>query len=177
VQHASGQGLILGHPAGEAASDADTVPLQQAAALLAAAGFEVTVSPHIQRDIWFKLWGNMTFNPVSALTGATGDRILSDDLVRGFVSAVMLEAQAVGAAVGVPIAQTPEQRHEVTRKLGAFRTSMLQDLEAGRPLEIDALVGAVHEIGRHLQHPLPHTGALLGLVRLLAQTRGLMPAP
>jgi 2-dehydropantoate 2-reductase len=64
----------------------------------------------------------------------------------------------------------------VTRKLGAFRTSMLQDLEAGRPLEIDALMGAVHEIGSHLGHPLPHTGALLGLVRLLARTRGLLPS-
>jgi 2-dehydropantoate 2-reductase len=170
VHHAAGQGLILGRPDGR-----DDAPLRHAAALLQAAGFETTVSPHIQRDIWFKLWGNMTFNPVSALTGATGDRILADDLVREFVSAVMREAQAVGTAVGVPIAQTPEQRHEVTRQLGAFRTSMLQDLEAGRPLEIDALVGAVHEIGRHLGHPLPHTGALLGLVRLLARTRGLLP--
>jgi len=170
VRHASGHGLILGRPDGR-----DDAVLRRAAALLQAAGLETTVSAHIQRDLWFKLWGNMTFNPVSALTGATGDRILADDLVRDFVSAVMREAQAVGAAVGVPIEQTPEQRHAVTRKLGAFRTSMLQDLEAGRPLEVDALIGVVHEIGGHLGHPLPHTGALLGLVRLLARTRGLLP--
>lgn len=173
VHWAAGRGLILGRPDG-AAPDA---LMQRLAALWTAGGLDVTLSPHIQRDIWFKLWGNMTFNPVSALTGATGDRILADDLVREFVSAVMREAQAVGAAIGVPIAQTPEQRHEVTRKLGAFRTSMLQDLEAGRPLEIDALVGAVHEIGCHLGLPLPHTGALLGLARLMARTRGLLPAP
>jgi 2-dehydropantoate 2-reductase len=169
VHHAAGRGLILGRPDGRQ----DTV-LRQAAGLLEQAGFETTVSPFIQRDIWFKLWGNMTFNPVSALTGATGDRILDDDLVREFVSAVMLEAQAVGRAVGVPIEQTPQERHAVTRKLGAFRTSMLQDLEAGRPLEIDALIGAVHEIGGHLGHAMPHTGALLGLVRLMARTRGLL---
>jgi 2-dehydropantoate 2-reductase len=98
VLHAAGQGLILGRPDGR-----DDAALRHTAALLQAAGFETTVSAHIQRDIWFKLWGNMTFNPVSALTGATGDLILADDLVRGFVSAVMREAQAVGAAVGVPI--------------------------------------------------------------------------
>jgi hypothetical protein len=112
---------------------------------------------------------------VSALTGATGVQILADELLRIFVSAAMREAQAVGAAVGVPIEQTPEQRHAVTRKLGAFRSSMLQDPEAGRALDVDALIGAVHEIGGHLGHPLPHTSALLGLVRLLARTRGPMP--
>jgi 2-dehydropantoate 2-reductase len=170
VRHVGGNGLIIGQP------DGGTPPRVNAlAALLGRAGFAVTVSARIQRDIWFKLWGNMTMNPVSALTGATCDAILDDPLVRGFCSAVMLEAQAIGQAIGIPIEQTPAQRNAVTRKLGAFKTSMLQDVEAGRPLEIDALVGAVHEIGRHLGLATPNIDALLGLVRLMAQQRGLYP--
>lgn len=168
VRHVNGQGLILGNAQG-----GSTGRLQTAAALLAQAGFAVTLSERIQREVWFKLWGNMTMNPISALTGATCDRILDDPLVRDFCSAVMLEAQAIGAAFGIPIEQRPEERHAVTRKLGAFKTSMLQDLEAGRPLEIDALLGAVREIGGHLGMPTPNIDALYGLVRLMAATRGL----
>jgi 2-dehydropantoate 2-reductase len=171
VRHVGGNGLIIGEPGG------GTSPRVTAlAALLGRAGFAVTVSERIQRDIWFKLWGNMTMNPVSALTGAACDAILDDPLVRGFCSAVMLEAQAIGDAIGLPIEQTPAQRHAITRKLGAFKTSMLQDVEAGRPLEIDALVGAVHEIGRHLGLATPNIDALLGLVRLMARQRGLVAA-
>jgi 2-dehydropantoate 2-reductase len=168
VQHVNGNGLILGEPAGGASQR-----LNDVAALLTRAGFAVTESAHVQRDLWFKLWGNMTMNPVSALTQASCDRILDDPLVRGFCSAVMREANAIGAHFGCAIDQTPDQRHEVTRKLGAFKTSMLQDLEAGRALEIDALVGAVREIGQHLGLATPNVDALLGLVRLLGQSRGL----
>jgi 2-dehydropantoate 2-reductase len=171
VRHVSGTGLIIGKPGG--GRDAE---VQALAALLGRAGFAPTVSERIQRDIWFKLWGNMTMNPVSALTGATADRVLADELVVGFVSAVMLEAQAIGAAIGIPIDQAPAQRHEVTRKLGAFKTSMLQDVEAGRPLELDALVGTVREIGRHLGLATPNIDALFGLARLMARQRGLYPA-
>ncbi len=171
VQHAQGTSLIVGRPAG-GSDDA----LRSLATLLGRAGFAVTVSERIQREVWFKLWGNMTMNPVSALTGATGDRILDDPLVRAFISAVMLEAQAIGAAFGIVIDQQPEQRHAVTRKLGAFRTSMLQDLEAGRPLELDALVGAVREIGQRLLLPTPQIDTLFGLARLLARQRGLYSA-
>ena len=168
VRHGQGQGLILGRALG-----APDAPLQHVATLLAEAGLAVTVSECIQRDIWFKLWGNLTMNPVSALTGATGDRILDDPLVRQFCSAVMLEAQAIGAAFGIAIEQAPEARHTVTRKLGRFKTSMLQDLQAGRPLEIDALVASVREIGAHLGHVTPGIDALLGLTRLMASERGL----
>ena len=171
VRHVSDRGLIIGKPAG--GRDAEVEGL---AALLGRAGFAMTVSERIQRDIWFKLWGNMTMNPVSALTGATADRVLADELVVGFISAVMLEAQAIGAAIGIPIEQTPAQRHEVTRKLGAFKTSMLQDVEAGRPVELDALVGTVREIGRHLGLATPNIDALFGLARLMARQRGLYPA-
>ena len=147
--------------------------MQTLAALLSRAGFAVTVSDHIQRDIWFKLWGNMTMNPVSALTGATCDLILDDELVRGFMLRAMAEAAEIGARIGCPIAQSGEERMAVTRQLGAFKTSMLQDAEAGRPLEIGALVGAVHEIGARVGVETPAIGALLGLTRLMARTRGL----
>jgi 2-dehydropantoate 2-reductase len=174
VRLGGGQGLILGAAAGTGSVGAVAEPA--VAELLTEAGFAVTRSTLVQRDIWFKLWGNMTMNPVSALTGATCDRVLDDELARGFISAVMLEAQAIGAAVGLPIDQSPEQRHALTRKLGAFKTSMLQDLEAGRPMEVDALVGAVHEIGRHLGLATPNIGALLGLARLRAQTAAMHTA-
>ena len=172
VRHVNGNGLIIGRPAG--GHDAG---VQALATLLQGAGFGVTVSERIQRDIWFKLWGNMTMNPVSALTGAPCDRILDDPLVRGFISAVMREAQQIGAGIGIPIDQAPEERHAVTRKLGSFKTSMLQDLLAGRPLEIDALVGAVREIGQRLGLATPNIDALLGLVRLMACERGLYTPP
>jgi 2-dehydropantoate 2-reductase len=168
VRHAMGNGLIIGEPRGGVSAR-----LEELAALLTRAGFAVTASERIQRDIWFKLWGNMTMNPMSALTGATMDRMLDDPLVRGFASAVMLEAKAIGERIGCTIDQSPEQRHEVTRKLGAVKTSMLQDVEAGRPLELAALVGAVKEIGQHLRIDTPHLDALLGLARLMAQVRGL----
>ncbi len=173
VRHVNGQGLILGR-ANNTPGGSDG-RLQTVATLLAHAGFAVTLSERIQREVWFKLWGNMTMNPISALTGATCDRILDDPLVRAFCSAVMLEAQAIGAAFGIAIEQRPEERHAVTRKLGAFKTSMLQDLEAGRPLEIDALLGAVREIGSHVGVATPNVDALYGLARLMAA--GIAPSP
>lgn len=116
----------------------------------------------------------MTMNPVSVLTGATCDRILDDPQVSAFCLAVMDEAKAIGARIGCPIAQSGEARSAVTRQLGAFKTSMLQDAEAGRgQLEIDALVASVREIGQHVGVPTPQIDTLLGLVRLHAQTRGL----
>ena len=143
------------------------------AELLRTAGFRVTVSDSIQRDVWFKLWGNMTMNPISALTNATADRILDDPLVNEFIQRVMTEAAALGALIGTPITQSTEDRIAVTRRLGAFRTSMLQDADSGRPIELDALVTAVREIGARLAIPPPNIDALLGLTRLAARQRGL----
>jgi 2-dehydropantoate 2-reductase len=168
VQHHFGNGLIIGEPSGVA-----TPRVQQLLALLQQAGFAATLSAQIQRDIWYKLWGNMTMNPISVLTGATTDKILEDDLVRSFVSQVMLEAKDIGVKIGIPIDQEPEQRHAVTLKLGAFKTSMLQDVEAGKPVELDALVGAVQELGRMTQVPTPYTDALFGLARVHARVRSL----
>ena len=171
VRHVNGQGLVVGAAVGP--GDAAT---EAVATLLERAGFAVTRSARIQREVWYKLWGNLTMNPVSALTGATADRILDDLLVRAFCSAVMREARALGAAFGIPIEQEPEERHAVTRRLGAFRTSMLQDLEAGRPLELDAIVGAVREIGLRMGIATPNVDALFGLARLMARQRGQYPA-
>ena len=174
VRHHFGQGLILGEPADQHGQVSARV--QQLVTDLQAAGFNASASAQIQKDVWYKLWGNMTVNPISAITGATTDLILKDDLVRDFVSKVMLEAKAIGEKIGIPIAQTPEDRHAVTLKLGAFKTSMLQDVEAGKTVELDALVSGVRELGQLTQTGTPYTDALLGLSRLHASTRGLYPA-
>ena len=171
VQHKMGQGLIVGEPRG-----GKSERVQRVADLLAHAGFDVTHSADVRRDIWYKLWGNLTMNPVSAITGATIDRVLADPLVRSFCSAAMSEAAAIGTRIGCAIEQSPEDRHAVTAKLGAFKTSMLQDVQAGRAIELDAIVGAVHEIGTRLGIDMPHIGALLGLARLFAREHGLYPA-
>jgi 2-dehydropantoate 2-reductase len=168
VRNHFGNKLIIGEPSGEG-----TPRVRELAALLAKAGFEAEVSSHIQKDAWYKLWGNMSTNPVSAITGATTDKILEDDLVREFTTRVMLEAREIGGRIGVPIEQMPEDRHQVTRKLGAFRTSMLQDVEAGKSVELDAIVTVVREIGQLTGVPTPYTDALLGLARLHARVRGL----
>jgi 2-dehydropantoate 2-reductase len=168
VRHGFGRELIVGEPSG-IASDR----LRALAGRLTAAGFETTVSPRIQADIWYKLWGNMTMNPMSALTGATCDRLLDDPLLDRFTLAIMREAAAIGERIGCPIRQSGEERNAVTRKLGAFKTSMLQDVEAGKPLEIDGLLTAVHEIGGRVGISTPNTDALLGLVRVFAVGRGL----
>lgn len=170
VQHKMGQGLIIGEPDG-----GESARARQVAALLTQAGFDVTLSARIRYDIWYKLWGNLTMNPVSALTGATIDRLLDDPLVRRFCSAAMLEAAAVGAQVGCAIEQSPDDRHAVTRKLGAFKTSMLQDVEAGRAIELDSIVTAVHEMGRRTGVATPNIDALLGLTRLFGRVHGLYP--
>ena len=168
VQHHFGNGLIIGEPSGKTSARA-----QALLELLQHAGFDATLSQQIQKDTWYKLWGNMTVNPVSAITGATTDKILNDDLVRQFISNVMLEAKAIGEHIGIPIDQQPEDRHAVTRKLGAFKTSMLQDIEAKRAVELDALVSAVRELGQITGVATPFTDALLGLSRLHAQGLGL----
>ena len=171
IHHHFGNGLIVGEPSGQT-----TDRVQALAKLLNRAGFSASVSPQIQKDAWYKLWGNMTVNPISAITGATTDLILGDELVRGFVSSVMLEAKEIGARLGLPIDQQPADRHAVTLKLGAFRTSMLQDVDAGRAVELDALVTVVKELGALTGVATPFTDALLGLSRLHARTRGLYPA-
>jgi 2-dehydropantoate 2-reductase len=171
VQPKMGRGLIVGEPQG-----GHSERTQKVADLLSHGGFDVTQSANVRYDIWYKLWGNMTTNPVSAITGATGDRILGDPLVREFCSAAMREAAVIGEQIGCRIDQSAEDRHALTMELGAFKTSMLQDVEAGRQIELDALVSAVREIGQRLGLPTPNIDALLGLTRLFGRVHGLYPA-
>lgn len=171
VEHRMGQGLIVGEPRG---GSSDRVA--RVAALLTGAGFETTVSTDVRRDIWYKLWGNMTINPVSAITGATTDLALDDPLVRAFCSGAMREAAQIGTQIGCAILQSPEDRHAVTRKLGRFKSSMLQDVEAGRSIELDAIVGVVRELAQRLQIATPHIDALFGLARLFGRVHGLYPS-
>ena len=170
VEHRMGHGLIIGEPLG-----GESARVQALADLLRRAGFDTSVSVDVRRDIWYKLWGNMTMNPISAITGATVDRVLDDPLLRGFCSAAMAEAAAVGARIGCAIDQTSEDRHQITRKLGAFKTSMLQDVEAGRAVELDALVTVVREMAQRIGLTTPFIDALLGLARLHARVQGLYP--
>ncbi len=171
VRHVAGNRIIIGEPTG----GADTPRTQAIMAALREAGFEIEESAQIQRDIWYKLWGNMTVNPISGITGATTDKILDDDYVRNFMSRCMREASAIGAKIHIPIDTDPEERHQVTRRLGAFRTSMLQDVAAGKAVELDALVGSVLEIAQQVNVDAPNIEALMGLARLHANVRGLYP--
>jgi 2-dehydropantoate 2-reductase len=173
VLHKVGQGLIVGEPLGDTGRRSARV--QAVVQLLAQAGFDATHAENVRHDIWYTVWGNMTMNPVSAITGATIERVLADPLVRAFCSAAMQEASAIGERIGCPIAQSPEDRHAITARLGAFKTSMLQDVEAGRAIELDAIVGAVHEIGQRVGVPAPNVAALLGLTRLFGRVRGIYP--
>jgi 2-dehydropantoate 2-reductase len=170
ITHKAGNRLIFGEPDGS-----HSARLNAIADLFRSEGFEIEVSGRIQRDIWYKLWGNMTMNPISAIAGVTCDRILDDPLVNDFVLRIMHEAAAVGAKIGCLIEERGEDRNKVTRRLGAFKTSMLQDVEGGRPLEIDHLLGAPREIAEKLHIPTPNMDALLGLTRLFARNRGLYP--
>jgi 2-dehydropantoate 2-reductase len=169
--HRMGRGLIIGAPSGS-----DSAGVQRLSGLLSRAGFEVTTSARIRYDVWYKLWGNLTMNPISALTGATADRVLDDELVRDFCAGAMREAAAVGARIGCDVRESADDRFAVTRKLGAFKTSMLQDVEALRPLELDALVGAVREIGQRVGVATPSIDALFGLTRLFGRVHGLYPS-
>ncbi|MEJ0003364.1 MAG: 2-dehydropantoate 2-reductase [Pararobbsia sp.] len=135
------------------------------AADLRAGGFEVTDSDNIHQEIWIKLWGNMNMNPISALTGSTLTQILDDPLTRRLAVSMMEEAALIGRELGLETGMTPAEREVMTRKLGAFKTSMLQDFEAHRPMEIGPILGVFPELGRKLEIPTPYCDAVLGLLQ------------
>jgi 2-dehydropantoate 2-reductase len=170
VKHGRGKRLIIGEPDGK-----DSKRLRDLEKFLTAATFEPVVSHQIQYDIWYKLWGNMTMNPISAITGATLDLILDDPLVARFALTIMEESKCIGNKFGCVIKESGEDRNAVTRELGAFKTSMLQDVEAGKPVELDAFLSVVREMGQKVGEPTPYMDVLLGLARLHAQVRGLYP--
>jgi len=142
---------------------------------LIAAGLKAPVRPRIRDDVWIKLWGNLAFNPVSALTGATLEDIARDAGVRAVVRAMMNEGQAIGEKLGVNFPIDVEARIQGAESVGAHKTSTLQDLEAGRPMEIDALTGAVAEVGRLIGVPTPTIDMVYALVRQRAITAGCYP--
>ena len=161
--------LIIGEPEGGTSERAARL-----FAVLEQAGLRPDISNNVRRAIWYKLWGNMTMNPLSALTLATADRLLADDGLTPFILACMAEAAEIGAAIGCPISESGEDRMAVTARLGAFKTSMLQDVEAGRTIELEALVGAPREIGRRVGIATPNIDMLYSITRLMAESRGLI---
>ncbi|HUQ25969.1 MAG TPA: ketopantoate reductase C-terminal domain-containing protein, partial [Burkholderiales bacterium] len=145
---------------------------QRLAEALTGAGFETVSSDAIEKDFWVKLLGNVSFNPVSALTVSTADRLIEDPLVKDYMVGIMREVLAIGRAVGVDAAIDPEARIDMARILGKFKTSTLQDLEAGKPLEVDGLLAGTLEIAQKAGVRAPLTQSLFGLIRTRAQSTG-----
>lgn len=168
IAHVEGNRFSLGEPDGAKSERA-----QRLSDALQAAGLKAPVRPRIRDEIWVKLWGNLSFNPISALTHATLDVLCTDPGTRAVARAMMLEAQAIAETLGVKFPIDVDRRIDGGAAVGAHRTSMLQDLLAGRPMEIDALVAAVAELGRLTGTPTPSIDTVLALVRLRAKVAGL----
>ncbi|HXI07614.1 MAG: 2-dehydropantoate 2-reductase [Bradyrhizobium sp.] len=171
IRHVYGDRFPLGEPSGEA-----TASVQRLAGVFATAGMQAPVLDRIRDEIWLKLWGNVCFNPISALTHATLDVICSDPGTRALSKAIMLESQAIAESFGVKFRVDVERRIEGARKVGAHKTSMLQDLERSRPMEIDPLVTVVQEMGRLAKIPTPALDAVQALVAQRAAIAGLYEA-
>ena len=167
IHHLDGNRFSLGEPTGEKSERA--IALSQA---LVEAGLRAPVRPKIRDEIWIKLWGNLSFNPISALTGATLEVLCTDPGTRPVARAMMVEAQAIAETLGVRFPIDVDKRIDGGAAVGAHKTSMLQDLELGRPMEIDALVTAVQELGRLTEIPTPTIDTVLGLVKLKAREAG-----
>jgi 2-dehydropantoate 2-reductase len=161
--------LIIGEPAGGETSER----VARLFGVLDAAGLKPDITGNVRRSIWYKLWGNATTNPMSALVRATTDKIHRDPFCRAWTLEGMAELARIGAAIGCPITESGEDRIKVALKLGAFKTSMLQDVEAGRPIELEALLGAPLEIARAQGIPTPALDRLYGVTKLMAESLGL----
>jgi len=168
IKHIEGNRFSLGEPDGSKSERA--VALSQA---LSAAGLKAPVRPRLRDEIWVKLWGNLSFNPISALTHATLDVLCTDSGTRAVAKGMMLEAQEIAEKLGVKFPIDVERRIDGGAAVGSHRTSMLQDLDAGRPMEIDALIGSVQELGHLTKTPTPTIDTVLALTRLRARTAGL----
>jgi 2-dehydropantoate 2-reductase len=170
IKHISGNKFGLGEPKREI-----TERVQRLSEMFEKAGLKAPVLPEIRNDIWLKLWGNLCFNPISALTRATLDVVATDPGTRSLSRNMMLEAERIGRRIGVHFRVDVERRIDGAARVGAHRTSMLQDLERGRALEIDALLTAVQELGRLVELDTPYIDAVLALTQQMARVAGLYP--
>ncbi len=168
IKHIEGNRFSLGEPDGSKSERA--MALSKA---LASAGLKAPVRPRLRDEIWVKLWGNLSFNPISALTHATLDVLCTDSGTRAVARGMMVEAQEIAEKLGVKFPIDVDRRIDGGAAVGAHRTSMLQDLDAGRPMEIDALLGSVQELGHVTQTPTPTIDTVLALTKLRARTAGL----
>jgi len=166
ILHTEGNRISLGEPEGTRSER-----VRQIAAALVASGLRCPVTTHIRNEIWVKILGNVAFNPISALTRATLAQMAQDPEVAALVRNIMTETEAVASKLGFQLPVSIDQRIGGAEKVGEHKTSMLQDLEAGRPLELEAVVGAVVELGERLSVPMPHTRAVYACAKLLAESR------
>lgn len=168
VRHNSGSRMVFGEP-----GNVKSERVEGLAKAFADSGFDSSSTDNIRLEIWLKLFGNVSFNPVSVLAGVSTDRMIDEPGVHGMFVQMMSEVAAVGRAIGIDITMAPENRIAMTRKLGRIKTSMLQDAESNRPLEIEAIIGATVEVGRKLGVPMPFIEAVYGLTRLRGEMTGL----
>ena len=171
IEHSYGNRFTLGEPDGTKSARAEAL-----SRIMVSAGLKAPVRPRIRDEIWVKLWGNLAFNPMSALTGATLERLAFEPGLRAVARTMMIEAQAVAEKLGVKFPIDVEKRIDGAGEVGAHKTSMLQDLERGRPMEIDAMLSAVVELGELTDHPMPMCRAVLALVRERAREAGCYPS-
>jgi 2-dehydropantoate 2-reductase len=168
VRHNSGARMVFGEPSGVKTPRAEAL-----AQAFAKAGFDATCTDNIRLEIWLKLFGNVSFNPVSVLSGVSTDRMIDEPGVHGLFAQMMTETAAIGRAIGLEVGMTPVNRIAMTRKLGRIKTSMLQDVESSRPLEVEAIIGSTVEVGRKLGIAMPFLESVYGLVRLRGEMLGL----
>ena len=167
VKHADK--LILGEPSG-----GTSMRIDQMCTLFENSGIRCEASDDVRTAIWYKLWGNATLNPMSALTRSTADRLVEEETIRAMMAEVMEELAVLGAEIGCPIDETAEDRMSVTARLGAFKSSMLQDVEAGRAIELEALLGAPREIAARIGVPTPQLDRLYWMTRMMGENLGLL---
>jgi len=167
IHHVEGNRISFGEPSGE-----KTDRLRSLTKALTDAGFRCPITTRIRHEIWVKLLGNASLNPISVLTGGTLEQLTRHPEVVGLVRSMMVEAETVASKLGIELPITIDQRIAGAEKVGAHKTSMLQDYEAGRPMEIEAVVGAVVELGGRLGVPMPSTSAVYACVKFLGERRG-----
>jgi 2-dehydropantoate 2-reductase len=170
IKHVYGNKFALGEPSGET-----TARVTRVSEVLEEGGFSAPILDDIRSELWLKLWGNLCFNPISALTRATLDIVATDPGTRSLARSMMLEAQVIAERLGSEFRVDVDRRIAGAAKVGAHRTSMLQDLDANKAMEIDALVTAVQEMGRITEVETPCLDAVLCLVQQLGRTQGLYP--